>query len=128
MSCSTAKPCESEREDSICLTRLLKSVRTISHLSPFHADAGWISGNGNGLVKDFRLHRHVELHEAFLQNKIGLTTQTARMWSIHDPHCQPALATRRKSSWSAVIGLCQPPAGETLCSTSLGPQPPFSYS
>src|SRR5271163_3502028 len=45
-----------------------------------------------------------------------------------DPRCQPALATRRKSSWSDVIGLCQPPAGETLCSTSLGPQAPFSYS
>jgi hypothetical protein len=36
-----------------------------------------MSGNGIGLVKDLRLHRYVELHEAFLQEKTGLTIQTA---------------------------------------------------
>ena len=83
--------------------------------------------NTIGLVKDLKLHRHVELYE--LSPKIRPVSQhKLLMWSIHDPHCQPALATRRKSSWSDVIGLCQPPAGETLCSTSLGPQAPFSYS
>jgi hypothetical protein len=37
----------------------------------------WISGNGIGLVKDLKPHRHVELYEAFSKNKTALTTQAA---------------------------------------------------
>ena len=54
--------------------------------------------------------------------------RVASLLVIHNSHCQLASATTRKSSWSDVIGLCQPLAGETLCSTSPGPQVPFSYS
>ena len=31
-------------------------------------------------------------------------------------------------SSSVIVGLCQPPSGDTRCSTSLGPQEPCSYS
>jgi hypothetical protein len=41
---------------------------------------------------------------------------------------QPTWPATRKSSSSVAAGLCQPPGGESLCSTSLGPQAPFSYS
>jgi hypothetical protein len=79
-----------------------------------------------GIIKYFELHGGLSRWDQSDNPHIGAKTTHNR--PMQDLPRQPAWATTRKSSWSVAVGLCQPPAGETLWSTSLGPQVPFSYS